>query len=91
MGLRLDSKCNWTPPIFLLGLLLFPWVWSTLFLVGYNILLLMVVQKLVEILVFLQEKMSSRPFTLPFCLTPKSFSIVNEIKVNAFLEFSFFF
>ena len=40
--------------------------------------------------VFLQEKMSSRPFTLPSCLTPKGFSIVNEIKVDAFLEFTFF-
>ena len=60
------------------------------FLVGSSVLLLMVVERLVEILVFLQEKMSSRPLTLPSCLTPKGFSIVNEIKVDAFLEFPFF-
>ena len=39
------------------------------FLVGSNILLLMVVQQEVAILEFSQEKMSARPFTLPFSIT----------------------
>ena len=38
-----------------------------LFLVGSNILLSMVVQWLVAVLEFLQEKMSTCPFTLPSC------------------------
>ena len=36
-----------------------------LFLVGSNVLLLMVVQQQVAVLEFLQEKMSTRPSTLP--------------------------
>ena len=45
------------PPTGLLQLLLCPWTGEYLCLVGSNILLLMVVQQLVAILVFLQEKM----------------------------------
>ena len=40
-----------------------------LFLMGSNILLLMVVQQLVVILEFLQEKMGAHPSTLPSCTT----------------------
>ena len=40
-----------------------------LFLMGSNILLLMVVQQLVIILEFLQEKMSAHPSTMPSCTT----------------------
>ena len=40
-----------------------------IFLVGYNILLSMVVQQQVVILEFSREKMSTRPFTLPSCLS----------------------
>ena len=43
----------------LLQLLL--WTWDIFFLVGSSILLLMVVQQLVAILVFLQEKLSTGP------------------------------
>ena len=42
-----------------------------LFLVGFNILLSMVVQRLVAILEFLQEEMSAHPSTPPICV--KSF------------------
>ena len=45
------------PPTGLLQLLLCPWTGEYLCLVGSNILLLMVVQQLVAILVFVQEKM----------------------------------
>ena len=89
MGLRLDSKCDCTPPNLLVGASPLPLDVGYLCLVGSSIILLIVVQQLVAILVFLQ-KMSSCPFTLPSCLTPKSFRIVNEIKVDAFLEFPFF-
>ena len=81
--MRFDSKCNCAPPTvwlrfsFALGC-------RYLFLVGSDILLSMVVQQLVEILVFSQEKMSAPPFALPswlllllsrfsrvlFCATP---------------------
>ena len=33
-----DSKCDFTPPIVLLGLLLCPWMWGIFFLVGSKIL-----------------------------------------------------
>ncbi len=55
VGMGLDYKCNFALPTVLLGLLL------ALFLVGSSILLLMVVQQLVAILVFSQEKMSAHP------------------------------
>ena len=49
-----DSKRDFAPPTILLGLLLCPWMWD-IFLVGCNILLLMVVQWLVAILEFSQK------------------------------------
>ena len=62
MDMGFDSKSDFTPPTILLGLLLCLWVW------GSNIVLLMVVQQQVAILLFSQEKMSTRPSTLPsFC------------------------
>ena len=47
VGIRFDFKCDCTPPIAILWLLLCPWTWGYLFLVGSNILLSMVVQQLV--------------------------------------------
>ena len=64
-GMGFDSKCAFTPLTVLLGLLLCSWMWGIFFLVGSNILLLMVVQWLVAILEFLQEKMSTRPSIPP--------------------------
>ena len=58
--MRFDFKCNHTPPTILLWL---SFALGYLFLVGSNILLLMVVQQLVAILVFLKEKMSAHPST----------------------------
>ena len=61
-GLRFDSKCDFAPSIMLSGPLLCPWMWLFFFfLVGYYILLSMVVQQLVMIFLFSQEKMSTRP------------------------------
>ena len=57
-GRRFDVKCDCIPPTILLGLLLCPWMQGISFLVGSNILLLMVFQQLVTILVFSQENMS---------------------------------
>ena len=65
LGMGFDSKCTFTPPTILLGLLLCPWAWGIFFLVGSKILLLMVVQQQVVILEFLQEKMSAHPSTPP--------------------------
>ena len=68
VGMRLDSKGDFTPPTILLGLLLCPWTWDIFFWVGSNILLLMVAQKRALLLTFSQEKMSStHPSTLPYC------------------------
>ena len=58
-----DAKHNCTPPTILLGLLLCSWMWG-IFLVGSNLLLLMVVQQLAVTFVFLQ-KTSVSPSTLP--------------------------
>ena len=60
-------KHNCAPPTIVLGLLFCPWMQGIFFLVGSNILLLMVVQQLVEVLLFSQEKMSTCP-TLPSSL-----------------------
>ena len=65
-GMGFDSKCDFTPPTILLGLLPCPWVWG-IFLVGSNILLLTVVQQQFAILEFSQEKMSTYPSTPPSC------------------------
>ena len=67
-GMGFDSKHNFAPPTILFGLLLCPWRWGILFLVGSNILLLMVVQQWVVVFEFLQQKMSACPLTLPSCL-----------------------
>jgi len=58
--LRFVSKHDFAPLTVLLGLLLCPWQ-GYLFLVGSNILLSMVVQRLVSSLEFSQEKMSPHP------------------------------
>ena len=60
-GMGFDSKCDYAPPIsiVLLGLLFCPWMWGVFFLVGSNILLLVVVQQGVAILWFSQEKISA--------------------------------
>ena len=55
LGKGFDSKCDFTPPAILLGLLLCPWMWG-IFLVGSNILQSTVVQQGVVVLEFLQEK-----------------------------------
>ena len=60
-----DSKCDFAPSTIFLGLLLCPWTWGIIFLVGSNILLSTVVQQQVVILEFSQEKMSTCPSTSP--------------------------
>ena len=67
VGLGFDSKCNFTPPTILLGILLCPWTQGIFFffLVGSNILQWTVVQQRVVVLEFSQEKMSARPSYLP--------------------------
>ena len=67
MGIGFDSKCDSAPTV-LLGLLLCPWIWGIFFSVGSNILLSMVVQQLVAVLEFSQEKMSACPSIPPSCL-----------------------
>ena len=62
--MRFDFKCSCIPPTVLLWLLLCPYC-GYLFLMGSNILLLMVVQQLVAILVFSKEKISACPSTPP--------------------------
>ena len=57
-----DSKRDCAPPTILPGLLLCPWTWA-IFLVGANILLLMVVQQQVVILEF-SQKISTCPYQL---------------------------
>ena len=67
-----DSKCDFTPPIILSGLLLCPWILG-IFLVGSTILLSVVVQQWVEILEFSQEKMRAHPSTpLSLCYVDMS-------------------
>ena len=58
-----DSKCNFSPPIILLGIFPLPLDMGYLFLVGSNILLSMVVQQIVSVLEFSQEKMRAHPST----------------------------
>ena len=60
-----DYKQEFAPRTVLLGFLLCPWMWGNLFLMGFNILLLMVVQQWAEILEFSQEKVSTHLSTLP--------------------------
>ena len=59
-GMTFDSKCDFTPPTILLGLLLCPWMWSIFFwwdpTFSYRWLFANE---------FSQEKMSTHPFTLP--------------------------
>ena len=59
--MKFDFKHDCAPPRVLWLLLLCPWMWGIFFffLVGPNSFLSMVVQQLVVILVFLQEKMST--------------------------------
>ena len=64
-GLRFNCKCNCAPPTTSPGLLLCPWMQGIFFSMGSNLLLLMVVQQVVAILVFSQEKMSACPSILP--------------------------
>ena len=63
-GVRFDSKHDFAPPTILLGSPL-PLDTGYPFLVGSNILLLMVVEQRVVSLEFSQEKMSAYPSTLP--------------------------
>ena len=49
-------KCNCALPTILLGLLFCPWMWGSFFLLGTNILLLIIFQQLVAVLMFSQEK-----------------------------------
>ena len=70
-----DSKCSIFPPTVLLGLLLCSWTCG-IFFVGSNILLSMVVQQQVVILKFLQEKMSTRPSSLPSCQMCEKITLV---------------
>jgi len=65
-GMGFDLKCDFIPPTVLLGFS-FPLGVGCLFLVGSNLLLLMIVPQQVVILEFLQEMMSSHP-------TPPSWS-----------------
>ena len=68
-----DSQCNFAPPIMMLGFLLCPRMWGIfsfsffLFLVSFNILLLMIVLQQIVILEFLQEKMSAHNSIIPVC------------------------
>ena len=63
IGMRFDFKHDCAPPTILLQLLLCPSLWG-IFLGGSNFLLSVVVQQLVAVLVFLQENLSTPPFTL---------------------------
>ena len=72
----IDFKCKFTHPTVLLGLFLchghvflFIYFYFFFFLVGPNILLSMVIQQKAVILDLSQEKMNSRPSTLPSSLT----------------------
>ena len=62
VGMRFDSQCNFAPPTVLLGFS-FALQCGVSFLAGSNIPLWMVVQWLVTILEFLQEKISAHPLT----------------------------
>ena len=91
VGLRFDSKHDFTP-IILLGLLLWPRMWNMFFFFcGINILLSM--EHLVAILVFSQEKMSARPSTPPFFffLTFLSGATVLQFNFHLFLQPSLIF
>ena len=65
VSMGFDSKCDFTPPTILMGAFPLPLDVGYLFLVGFSILLLMIVQQWVVILEFSQEKMSSCPSTPP--------------------------
>ena len=64
VGVGFDSKCDFCPSFHLAWASSLPLDEGYLFMVGSNILLLMVVQKWVVILQFLQEKMSAYLSTL---------------------------
>ena len=64
-GYEVCCQTQFLPSYCLVGASPLPLHTGYLFLVGSNILLLMLVQQLVESLVFLQEKMSTHPFTPP--------------------------
>ena len=63
-GMGFDLKCDFIPPTVLLGFS-FPLGVGCLFLVGTNLLLLMIVPQQVVILEFSQEMMSSHPSAPP--------------------------
>ena len=60
------TKCNCALPTILLVLLFCPWMWGSFFLLGTNILLLIIVQQLVAVLMFSQEKIRACP-SIPHC------------------------
>ena len=60
-----DFRCSFPPPTIFV-LLLCPWTWGIFFLVGSNILLWMVVQQLLAVLEFSQEKMRAHSSTPPY-------------------------
>ena len=69
VGMKFDFKRDYASPAVLVQILLCPCTWD-MFLVGSNILLLMLVQQLVVTLVLSQQKMSTRPSAPPsyfFC------------------------
>ena len=68
VGMRFDFKLDCAPPTFLLRLLLCLWMWGIFLGWDPTFSCRMVVQKLVVILMVSQEKMSTRPSTLPYTL-----------------------
>ena len=66
-GMGFDPKCNFSPPIIFLGLLLCPWTWAIFFLWDSTCSCWWFVQQWAVILEFLQEKISTHPSTSPSC------------------------
>ena len=66
VGMGFDSKCNFTLPTILLGLLLCPWTWDIFSWWDPTFSCQWLLTGVV-ILEFLQEKMSAHPYTPPSC------------------------
>ena len=80
-----DSKRYFTPPTVLPGASPLPWMVGYLFLVGSNILLLMVIQQQVVILEFSQEKMSACPSMPPFWDNLENSAVVTGLEKVSFI------